>query len=68
MVGMGEASGNLDKALQNVSDYYNNIVPRGSSGVFTVLEPMLMLLLIFMVGSVALAIYLPIIALMGAIK
>ena len=36
--------------------------------VFTVLEPALMLLLIFVVGCVALAIYLPIIALMGSIK
>jgi len=68
MVAMGEASGNLDKALQNVSDYYNDVIPRRIKSVFTVLEPMLMLLLIFIVGCVALAIYLPIIALMGSIR
>jgi type IV pilus assembly protein PilC len=68
MVGVGEASGNLDKALQNVSDYYNDVIPRRIKSVFTVLEPMLMLLLIFIVGSVALAIYLPIISLMGSLR
>ncbi len=68
MVAMGEASGNLDKALQNVSDYYNDVIPRRIKNIFTVMEPMLMLLLIFIVGCVALAIYLPIIALMGSIR
>src|ERR1043166_3200630 len=68
MVAMGEASGNLDKALQNFSDYYNDVIPRRIKSVFTALEPMLMLLLIFIVGCVALAIYLPIIALMGSIR
>ena len=51
-----------------VADYYNDIIPRTIKKVFTVLEPALMLLLIFVVGCVALAIYLPIIALMGSIK
>jgi type II secretory pathway component PulF len=67
MVSMGEASGNLDKGLDNVSDYYNEVIPRRIKNLFSVMEPALMLLLIFMVGSVALAIYLPIISLMGAI-
>lgn len=67
MVSMGEASGSLDKALDNVSAYYNDVIPRRIKTLFSVLEPALMLMLIFMVGSVALAIYLPIISLMGAI-
>jgi type II secretory pathway component PulF len=68
MVAMGETSGNLDNALQNVSEYYNDVIPRRIKSIFTFLEPMLMLLLIFIVGCVALAIYLPIIALMGSIR
>ena len=68
MVTMGETAGNLDQALDTVADYYNDIIPRTIKKVFTVLEPALMLLLIFVVGCVALAIYLPIIALMGSIK
>jgi type IV pilus assembly protein PilC len=68
MVGMGETSGNLDKALDNVSAYYNDVIPRRIKNIFSVMEPALMLFLIFMVGCVALAIYLPIISLMGAVR
>jgi type IV pilus assembly protein PilC len=68
MVAMGESSGSLDKALDNVSTYYSEIIPRRIKHFFGILEPALMLLLIFLVGSVALAIYLPIISLMGAIR
>jgi type II secretory pathway component PulF len=68
MVAMGETSGNLDKALDNVAEYYNDVIPRRIKAVFSIMEPALMLFLIFMVGCVALAIYLPIISLMGAVK
>jgi type IV pilus assembly protein PilC len=68
MVTMGENTGNLDKALENVAHYYNEIIPRRIKSVFTVLEPMLMLAMIFLVGCIALAIYLPILSLMTKIK
>jgi len=68
MVSMGETSGNLDKALDGVSNYYTYIIPRRLKIVFSLLEPMLMVLLIFIVGTVALAIYLPIVSLMGGIR
>lgn len=68
MTVMGETTGSLDSALENVADYYNQIIPRRIKKIFTVVEPMLMLLLIFIVGAVALAIYLPLLALMGSIR
>jgi type IV pilus assembly protein PilC len=68
MVVMGETTGNLDAALDNVAGYYSEIIPRKIKKVFTVLEPMLMLFIIGLVGCVALAIYLPILSLMGAIR
>ena len=68
MVNMGETTGNLDQALDNVADYYNQVIPRRIKNIFSILEPALMLLLIFIVGAVALAIYLPIISLMGSIR
>ena len=67
MVIMGETTGNLDAALQNVSDYYNDIIPRKIKKILTMLEPALTLFMIFLVGCIALSIYLPILALMGAI-
>lgn len=68
MVSMGETTGNLDHALQHIAEFYNDIIPRRIKKVFTVLEPALMLLLIGIVGCVALAIYLPILSLMGGIR
>jgi len=68
MVVTGETTGNLDAALDNVSDYYNQIIPRRIKKLFSVLEPAMMLFLIFLVGAVALSIFLPILSLMGAVK
>jgi type II secretory pathway component PulF len=68
MTVMGETTGSLDTALENVADYYNKIIPRRIKKIFTVVEPLLMLLLIFVVGAVALAIYLPLLALMGSLR
>jgi type IV pilus assembly protein PilC len=68
MVVMGETTGRLDTALDNVSEYYSEIIPRRIKKVMAFLEPMLTLFLIFIVGCVALSIYLPILSLMTAIK
>ena len=68
MVVMGEGSGNLDQALQNVAGYYNQVIPRKIKKLFTILEPAVMLFLIGLVGTVAMSIFLPILALMSAIK
>jgi len=67
MTVMGEKTGNLDRALENVSEYYNLVIPRRIKKIFTVLEPSLIILLVFIVGTVALAIFLPIVSLIGAI-
>ncbi len=67
MIVLGEGTGTLDTALQNVSDYYNEVVPRKINSLLTMLEPALTVSMIVLVGLVALSIYLPILALMGAI-
>lgn len=67
MVVIGETTGNLDESLENVANYYNLIIPRRIKKLFTVLEPMMMLGLIIAVGCIAVAIYLPILSLMGSI-
>ncbi len=66
MVAMGERSGTLDGALENVSTYYDGIIPRRVKKVFSLLEPMLIIFLVAVVGTVAMAIFLPIINLIGA--
>lgn len=59
MVEIGEASGELDKSLEKVSQYYDRDIPTTIKRVFTILEPAIILFLAFMVLLVALSMYLP---------
>ena len=68
MVIVGETTGSLDNTLEKLSDFYNQVIPRRIKKIFTIVEPALMLFLIFVVGAVALSIYLPLLQLMGSIK
>jgi type II secretory pathway component PulF len=68
MVVMGEKTGNLDHALENVAAYFNLIVPRKIKKIFSIMEPALILFLVMIVGFVAMAIFLPILGLLSAIK
>jgi len=68
MTVMGETTGNLDHALENVSQYYGEIIPRRIKRVLTILEPALTIFMIAVVALVAISIYLPILTLMGSIK
>ncbi len=60
MVAVGESTGSLGDALQHVSDYYDEVVPRQVKKFLAILEPVMILGLIVMVGTVALAVFLPI--------
>jgi type IV pilus assembly protein PilC len=66
MVAVGESTGSLGDSLQHVSDYYDELVPRQVKKFLSVLEPMLIIMLIFMVGTVALAVFLPIATMLDA--
>jgi len=63
MIATGESSGNLDEALSGVAQYYNAIIPRRIKVVFAIFNPAVMLTLIGVVGTVALAVVLPILQL-----
>ena len=60
MVATGENSGQLAEALQNVTDYYNEIIPKAIKQIFGIMEPIIMLGLILLVGTVVLSVFLPI--------
>lgn len=66
MIAMGEKTGSLDMALDNVAGYYNTVIPRKIKRIFSVAEPMLILFLVGIVGCVALAVFLPILSMMSA--
>jgi type II secretory pathway component PulF len=59
MVQTGENTGQLAESLQNVTDYYNDVIPRAIKRVFGILQPMITFLLIGIVAVVALSIILP---------
>ena len=68
MVMIGERTGSLDHALQSVTQYYNTIIPRKIKKLFSIIEPAIILFLIFIVGSVAVAVFMPMLSLMDNIK
>lgn len=63
MAQTGENSGQLDTTLKKVGDYYNTIVPRKIKAFFSVFEPTIIITLTVVVGTVALALVLPIMSL-----
>ena len=67
MIAVGESTGNLPETLMNVADYYNREIPRRIKKIFAILEPILTLSLIAIVGTVALALFMPMMSLMGAL-
>lgn len=60
MVSVGENTGSLGDSLQHVADYYDEMVPRQVKKFMSILEPVMIVALIVMVGTVALAVFLPI--------
>jgi len=59
MVQTGENTGKLAESLQNVTDYYNDIIPRAIKRLFGILQPIITFALIGLVAVVALSIILP---------
>jgi len=68
MITVGESSGTLGPALQNVADFYNKEVPRKIKKIFGIMEPLIMLFLVSIVGFTAAAIILPIVSLFGGVR
>lgn len=60
MVSVGEASGDLDRGLRKVSDYYDREIPQTVERLFAVLEPALIVVLGLIIAGVALGVYMPI--------
>lgn len=68
MVTTGENTGKLVEALQNMTDYYNDQIPRNIKKIFGILEPTIILTMIIMIGTIALSIFLPITSMLNLNK
>jgi type II secretory pathway component PulF len=64
---LGEATGNLDRSLTRVKDYYSREIPAAVRRMITVLQPLLIALIGGVILTVALAIILPILNIYNSI-
>ncbi len=64
MVGVGEATGTLDEMLGKLADFYDEEVEASVASLLSILEPVLLILVGGMVGTLVVSMYLPIFSLM----
>jgi type IV pilus assembly protein PilC len=65
MIAVGEESGQMDKVLAKVSQYYNDEVEVTTSNLSTLMEPVMLLVMGGVVAFIALAVYMPMLNLSG---
>lgn len=67
MIAVGETTGALDSMLSKIADFYDEEVDSTVGNLTALLEPMLMIFLGVIIGSMVVAMYLPIFKLAGTI-
>jgi len=60
MVAIGEESGALDSMVEKVADYYEREVDDAVAGISSLMEPIIMVVLGSLIGTIVIAMYLPI--------
>jgi type IV pilus assembly protein PilC len=68
MVSIGEETGEIDKMLMKVADFYENEVEEAVKSLTSLMEPLMIIVLGGMVGSIIVGMYLPIFSIMDKIK
>ena len=64
MVGVGEATGTLDEMLAKLATFYDEEVEASVGALLSILEPILLIFVGLMVGTIVVSMYLPIFSLM----
>jgi type IV pilus assembly protein PilC len=59
MISIGEETGDLDQMLSKVADFYENEVEEAVKALTSIIEPLMIVVLGGMVGSILLSMYLP---------
>jgi len=67
MVDVGEETGELDKMLTKISDNYDEEVDTLVEGMVSLIEPIMIIFMGLAVGGIVIALFLPLIKLMGSI-
>ncbi len=66
MIAVGENTGNLDKMLEKVSDFYDEEVSNAIGAMTKLIEPLVLVVLGTLVGGILVAMYLPIFDMAGS--
>lgn len=67
MIGIGEQTGALDTLMQKLATFYEDEVEQSTSGLVSLIEPLMIVFLGFAIGFIVIAIYLPIFKIAGAV-
>ena len=65
MIGVGEQTGALDTMLGKIADFYEDEVDVAVTGLTSMIEPLMMIILGTVIGGLVIAMYLPIFELAG---
>lgn len=68
MIAVGESTGAMDTMLQKIADFYEDEVEVAVEGITKLLEPLMMVFIGGIVGTVLIAMYLPIFSIAGNVK
>lgn len=68
MIAIGEESGNIDAMLSKVADFYDEEVEQAVKALTSLLEPIMMVGIGGMVGSIIIGMYLPMFSVISAIQ
>jgi type IV pilus assembly protein PilC len=67
MVDVGEQTGELDRMLLRVAEAYEKALDRQIEAMFKIIEPVLIIVMAGIVGFIVVALFLPLIEIMGSI-
>ncbi|MBC7542633.1 MAG: type II secretion system F family protein [Candidatus Sericytochromatia bacterium] len=68
MIAIGEETGAVDAMLEKIANFYDNEVEQSVKALTSLLEPLMMVGIGGMVGSIIIGMYLPMFSIIGAIK
>jgi type IV pilus assembly protein PilC len=68
MINVGEETGEIDKMLMKVADFYEDEVEQAVKAMTSIMEPIMIVVLGGMVGSILVAMYLPMFAVFELVK
>lgn len=68
MIGIGEESGRLDEMLETTADYYDEEMEVALESLVTMLEPLLIVFMGVVIGTIVVAMYLPMFDIIQTVK